>query len=205
MRRRVTGLCLAGGLLLALAMAPAEANRPARAARTPARTTAVEATEPATTPAPVASSSSAPAPVTTAPAVPTSSTPAASPAPSPAPSPFTTAGGTLLVGSLVLVGLLYAAARVIRRMPIARFLPSADGPIRIASRTHLGARESLCLVDVGTTTLLLAVTGQSIQTLHVWPDGVKTTPAPPSFAGPGATPSVPGQLRQLAARLSGGR
>ena len=196
MRRRVAGLCLAGGLLVAPVMAPAEATRPARAARTAARTTAVEATEPATPPATTAS-----APVTTAPSVPSSSTPTASPA----PSPFTTAGGTLLVGSLVLVGLLYAAARVIRRMPIARFLPSADGPIRIASRTHLGARESLCLVDVGTTTLLLAVTGQSIQTLHVWPDGVKTTPAPPSFAGPGATPSVPGQLRQLAARLSGGR
>jgi flagellar biogenesis protein FliO len=91
-------------------------------------------------------------------------------------------------------------------MPIARFLPSAEGPIRIASRTHLGARESLCLVDVGTTTLLLAVTGQSIQTLHVWPDGVRTTSAPAPFAGPGvAAPSVPGQLRELAARLTGSR
>jgi len=105
----------------------------------------------------------------------------------------------------VLVALLYAASRLVRRMPIARFLPSAEGPIRIASRTHLGTRESLCLVDVGTTTLLLAVTGQSIQTLHVWPDGVRPAPAT-TFAGPGlSAPSVPGQLRELAARLTGSR
>ena len=106
----------------------------------------------------------------------------------------------------MLVALLYAASRLVRRMPIARFLPSAEGPIRIASRTHLGTRESLCLVDVGTTTLLLAVTGQSIQTLHVWPDGVRPAAAPTTFAGPGlSAPSVPGQLRELAARLTGNR
>ena len=198
MRRAVAQAIVAGVVLLAPVMAPAESARSARATRAAARPPAVETPEPGVaTPAP----SSAPAPVQPS-VVPA---PVPSPAPTVAPPSLTSAGGTLLLGSLLLVGLLYAAARVMRRMPIARFLPSADGPIRIASRTHLGARESLCLVDVGTTTLLLAVTGQSIQTLHVWPDGVRTAPASPQFTGPGASPPVPGQLRALAARLSGGR
>ena len=197
MRRAVAQAIVAGVVLLAPVMAPAESARSARATRAAARPPAVETPEPSVaTPA-----SSAPAPVQPS-VVPA---PVPSPAPTVAPPSLTSAGGTLLLGSLLLVGLLYAAARVMRRMPIARFLPGADGPIRIASRTHLGARESLCLVDVGTTTLLLAVTGQSIQTLHVWPDGVRTAPASPQFTGPGASPPVPGQLRALAARLSGGR
>jgi flagellar biogenesis protein FliO len=198
MRRALPHVIVAGVMLLAPVTAPADSARSARATRAAARPPAAETPEPTVATLPPSS-----APVATpAPVVPT---PPPSPAPTVAPPSFTSAGGTLLLGSLVLVGLLYAAARLLRRMPIARFLPGADGPIRIASRTHLGARESLCLVDVGTTTLLLAVTGQSIQTLHVWPDGVRTASASPPFAGPGASPSVPGQLRALAARLSGGR
>lgn len=194
MRARVAAVLVVLALALAPVMALGQPTKPARAGRAQARAAAVEAEAPA--PAPVT-----PAPAAAAPA------PATAPGPSPsAPAPsFMSAGGTLLLGSLVLVGLLYGAARLMRRMPIARFLPSADGPIRIAARTHLGARESLCLVDVGTTTLLLAITAQSIQTLHVWPDGVKTAPMPGQFAGSGLRPSVPGQLRDLAARLSGGR
>src|SRR5262245_8390532 len=190
MRRALAHTIVAGVVVLAPVMAFADSPRSARATRAAARPPAVETPEPTVT---------TPAPAPVAPA------PQPSPAPTVAPPSFTSAGGTLLLGSLLLVGLLYAAARLLRRMPIARFLPSADGPIRIAARTHLGARESLCLVDVGTTTLLLAVTGPSIRTLHVWPDGVRTAPVPSQFAGPGASPSVPGQLRALAARLSGGR
>jgi flagellar biogenesis protein FliO len=202
MRRAVAQAIVAGVVLLAPVMTPAESARSARATRAASRPPALETPEPSVaTPAPTPAPSSTHAPVQPS-VVPA---PVPSPAPTVAPPSFTSAGGTLLLGSLLLVGLLYAAARLMRRMPIARFLPSADGPIRIASRTHLGARESLCLVDVGTTTLLLAVTGQSIQTLHVWPDGVRTAPASSQFTGPGASPPVPGQLRALAARLSGGR
>jgi len=120
-----------------------------------------------------------------------------------APS-FLTAGGTLLLGSLVLVALLYGASRLMRRLPIGRFLPGAEGPIRLVARTHLGTRESLCLIEIGSTTLLVAVTQQSVQTLHVWPDGVTSATAPPATPGP-ERPSPPGQLRALASRLSGSR
>jgi flagellar biogenesis protein FliO len=181
-------------VVLALALAPVmvlgQPAKPGRPGRAPARAAAVD-------------TEAAHAPVTPAPAA-APATASGSSQSAPAPS-IMSAGGTLLLGSLVLVGLLYGAARLMRRMPFARFLPRADGPIRIAARTHLGARESLCLVDVGPTTLLVAVTAQSIEALHVWPDGVRTAPPPGQFAGSGLRPSVPGQLRDLAARLSGGR
>jgi flagellar biogenesis protein FliO len=188
MRARAAAVLVALALVLAAALAQGQPVKAGRSGRASARPAAVEAEPAATAPAPTPAPAAAPAPAP----------------PAPAPS-IMSAGGTLLLGSLVLVALLYGATRLMRRMPIARFLPSADGPIRIAARTHLGARESLCLVDVGATTLLIAVTAQSIQTLHVWPDGVKTAPSPNPLGGPGLRPTVPGQLRDLAARLAGSR
>ena len=117
----------------------------------------------------------------------------------------------LLLGSLVLVVLLWAAARLVKRMPIGRLLPGTQGPIRVIARTHLGAKESLCLIDVAGSTILLAVTAQSIQTVHVWPQGAGTAapprdgagaPAPRSSAEP---PPLPGQLRNLQTWLRSAR
>lgn len=162
-----------------------------------------------------------PAPVVVAPPAPA---PAPPPAPvvapaAPAPSDgFLGAGGKLLIGSLVLTALLFGATRVVRKLPIARFLPSAtEGAIRITARVHLGARESLCLVEVQGTSLLVAITGQTMQTLHVWPDAA---PAPRTAAAAGlraeassftprppapAAPVVPGQLRNLQSWLASRR
>jgi flagellar biogenesis protein FliO len=192
MRPRLLGLVVAGALFLTPLIVGGETTKSSRSgARAAAKTAAV-----------IEKESAPPAPAPSAPA--STPTPALEPTPvppKPAPAPsFLSTGGTLLFGSLVLVGLLYAATRVMRRLPIGRFLPSADGPIRVTARTHLGARESLCLIDVGPTTLLVAITGQSLQTLHVWPDGVNAAARP--VAAPVA---VPGQLRELAARLSGTR
>lgn len=44
-----------------------------------------------------------------------------------------------------------------------------DGTIRILSRTYLGPKESLCLVQVGTDILLLGQTGSGITLLHTLP------------------------------------
>lgn len=44
-----------------------------------------------------------------------------------------------------------------------------DGTIRILSRTYLGPKESLCLVQVGTNILLLGQTGSGITLLHTLP------------------------------------
>lgn len=127
-----------------------------------------------------------------------------------APAPSIGADGwKLLVGSVVLVVLLLVAARVVKRLPLGRLLPNAEGPIRVVARTHLGPKERLCLIEVGSTSILLALTAQGIRTLHVWPQGVTpvaggAAPSTDRRGGPGS-PSIPGQLRSLASRLGAGR
>lgn len=133
----------------------------------------------------------------------TSRTPASSPAaaPVPASSSFMQPELRLLLGAAVLGLLLWGASRLLRRLPIARLLPSAQGPIRVVARTHLGAKESLCLIHVGSTSILLAITPTAIHTVHVWPDAAPAgVPAPP-----GEAPAVPGQLRNLQSWLAAAR
>jgi flagellar biogenesis protein FliO len=124
-------------------------------------------------------------------------------------SSLTGAGLKLLVGSVAMAALLYGAMRLVRRLPLGRFLPGTEGPIRVTARTYLGAKESLCLVDVGPASLLLAVSGQTVTTLHVWPEGLDVTPAgttrPETAWTPPAPPPLPGQLGALQARLRGRR
>ncbi len=115
-------------------------------------------------------------------------------------------GLKLLLGSLVLAGLLYGASRWLKRLPLARFLPGTDGPIKVIGRTHLGPKASLCLVEVGSTTLLVSMTGTTIQTLHVWPDGATGASGADrqGFKAPTAPAApAPGQLRHLESRLTG--
>ena len=127
---------------------------------------------------------------------------------SPAPAESLAGVGLkLLLGSLVLAALLYAASRWLKRLPLGRFLPGTDGPIKVIGRTHLGPKASLCLVEVGSTTLLVSMTGTTIQTLHVWPDGATATPGTDrqGFKSSTTTAAAPaaGQLRQLESRLTG--
>jgi flagellar biogenesis protein FliO len=191
MRPPLLGLLVAGALMMTPLTGEGQTTKASRSGLRPAKDAGVRENDIAPTPPPAVPVSPPPATVEPPPA-----------APKPAPtSPFLNTGGTLLFGSLLLVGLLYAATRAMRRLPIGRFLPTAEGPIRVVARTSLGARESLCLINVGPTTLLVAITTQSIQTLHVWPDGITAATRP---VAPG-TVSVPGQLRELAARLSGAR
>ena len=117
----------------------------------------------------------------------------------------------LLLGSLVLVVLLWGVSRLVKRLPIGRLLPGTQGPIRVIARTHLGAKESLCLIDVGGSAILLAVTGQGISTVHVWPHGVTPGATPREGLGaiaarpPVEPPAMPGQLRNLQTWLRGAR
>jgi len=159
----------------------ADAGRPAAA---PAAARASRPAAPAAAPAPPAVEPPAPA------------TPAAAP-PSPAGESLAGVGARLLLGALLLAGLLYGAARAMRRLPIARLLPGADGPIKVIGRAHLGPRGSLCLVEVEGTTLLVGVTASAIQTLHAWSRSADAAAAPARAA------AVPGQLRNLESRLTG--
>lgn len=71
-----------------------------------------------------------------------------------------TALGTVL--GLLALG-VYSYKRLSRRG--SRGAPT-DGTIRILSRTYLGPKESLCLVQVGTQVLLLGQTSAGITLLH---------------------------------------
>ena len=125
---------------------------------------------------------------------------------SPVPTPSLAGVGLkLLLGSLALAALLYGAARWLKRMPFAKFLPGADGPIKVIGRTHLGPKASLCLIEVGSTTLLVSMTGTAVQALHVWPEGVTLGPTADRQGGKASTASapVPGQLRHLESRVTG--
>lgn len=146
------------------------------------------------------------------PAASSSPAPAASRSAAPAEPPLTGsgdstsflgAGAKLLVASLALAGLLYLALRAARRLPISRFLPSADGPIRLVARTHLGSRESLCLIEVGSTRLLVGISAQGMETLHVWPDGGTGGAAAAGGPTPARGLEMPGQLRALQGRVPG--
>jgi flagellar biogenesis protein FliO len=197
-----------------------------RPARTPDRssaraTTAVAATAPAVAPARAAAAADTPATPEVKPAMPEVK-PAVAPAPAPpvamapaspaaAPRPSSTesmtgVGGKLLLASLALAALLYGASRVVRRLPLGNLLPSADGPIRVVARTHLGPKTSLCLLEVAGTTVLVAMTPTGMQTLHVWAEGEAPSPAAAlAAAAPRPAPATPGQLRGLETRITGKR
>ncbi|MBI4610317.1 MAG: flagellar biosynthetic protein FliO [Candidatus Rokubacteria bacterium] len=101
---------------------------------------------------------------------------------------------------------------MLRRLPLARFLPGGNGPIRIEGRTLLGPKEYLCLVRVGTRTILIGVSAGRIVPLDAWPEAEVATggvPAPTAWVGrgqadePEGNPHLPTQLRSLRARLGG--
>ena len=146
-----------------------------------------------------------PAPINQAGLAAPATTTLASPAPTDAAPSLAGVGLKLLLGSLVLAGLLYAASRWLKRTPFAKFLPGTESPIKVIGRTHLGPKASLCLVEVGSTTLLVSMTGTSIQTLHVWPDGATVAPGVDrqGFKLPAPAAPIPGQLRHLESRLTG--
>jgi flagellar biogenesis protein FliO len=110
-----------------------------------------------------------------------------------------------------MAALLWAGARLVKRLPVGRLLPRADGPIRVVARTHLGAKERLCLIEVGSTSILLALTPTQIQTLHVWPQGTPGVLVPDASSGLAPERSsldgvdVPGQLRDLRLRMTAPR
>ena len=128
-----------------------------------------------------------------------------------ASSAVTVGSVRLLAGALIVAVLLWGAARLVRRLPMGRLLPGAEGPIRVVSRTYLGARDSLCLIEVGPTTLLVAITATAVTTLHVWPDGVGGRAGARDQAQPGTGPAretmnvFPGQLEGLRTWLSTAR
>ncbi len=86
-------------------------------------------------------------------------------------------GGMLTQLTLGLVVVLAAAVGLswlLRRHVLPR-----GGAIRVIGGLPLGSRERLLLVEVDEVRLLIGVTSQQIQTLHVFPPALPFTLAPP--------------------------
>jgi flagellar protein FliO/FliZ len=94
--------------------------------------------------------------------------------------------GTLfetLFGLLIVLGCIVLVAWLLKRTN--RFHTSANGQLKIIAGLALGARERIVLVQVGEQQLLVGITPQQIQTLHVLDkpiDSEETTPVSASFA-----------------------
>lgn len=89
----------------------------------------------------------------------------------------------LLLGLLLVVGLIFLLAWVMRR--VQQVGPRGGQVIKLISSQALGPRERLLLVQVGGEQVLLGITPGRITTLHVMSEPVhlpEGEPASPEFA-----------------------
>ena len=91
--------------------------------------------------------------------------------------PAVVSGGMLTqltLGLVVVLALAVGLSWLLRRHVLPR-----GGAIRVIGGLPLGSRERLLLVEVDEVRLLIGVTSQQIQTLHVFPPALPFTLAPP--------------------------
>lgn len=120
---------------------------------------------------------------------------AAEPAAQQAPAPTASvAGGViasgvggqvlqLLLGLLLVIGLIFGLAWLMRRVQSAG--PGGAQAIQVVSTRAIGPRDRLVLVQVGKEQILLGVTPGQITSLHVLAEPIEvagTQAAPPEFA-----------------------
>ena len=81
-----------------------------------------------------------------------------------------TSMATLGIGLLVVVGLIFACAWLVRRM--SGLTGMNTGAMKVISVMALGARERIALIDVAGTQILVGITPTAIRTLHVFEEPV---------------------------------
>lgn len=96
----------------------------------------------------------------------------------------------LLLSLLLVIGLILAAAWLLRRL--SRLQGSSAGHLRIIGGLSLGSRERVILIEAGGTHLLLGVAPGRVQTLHVYPE-----PPAPVGAGSSESPPFAGRLQAI--------
>lgn len=77
---------------------------------------------------------------------------------------------TLGIGLLVVVGLIFGCAWLVRRM--SGLTGMNTGTMKVLSVMALGARERIALIDVAGTQILVGITPSAIRTLHVFDEPV---------------------------------
>ena len=89
----------------------------------------------------------------------------------------------LMLGLLVVVGLIFALAWLLRR--VQQIGPRGNQAIKLVSSQILGPRDRLLLVQVGSEQILLGISAGRITPLHVLKEPVQLSdgePATPEFA-----------------------
>lgn len=85
-----------------------------------------------------------------------------------------------MLGLLLVLGCIALLAWLLKRT--GRFQTSANGELKIIAGIALGPRERAVLLQVGEQQLLVGVTSQQIQTLHILEQPIVTTTAKDSTA-----------------------
>jgi flagellar protein FliO/FliZ len=98
------------------------------------------------------------------------------------------AGGAFEVTLALVVVVAFIAVLAWLARRTRRFGGANAGRIQVLSEQAFGVKERCVLVRVGETDILVGVTQNSINTLHVFPVGANTA-APP--VAPDATPKLP--------------
>ncbi|MCG8325457.1 MAG: flagellar biosynthetic protein FliO [Thiotrichales bacterium] len=89
--------------------------------------------------------------------------------------PISSAGlGQVILGLLLVLAVIFVITWVLKRVP--GFQTMGQGTMRIIDSMHVSPRERLLLVEIADQQLLLGVTNQSINTLHVLPEPVSRLP-----------------------------
>lgn len=87
----------------------------------------------------------------------------------------------MLVGLLVVLGIIFAMAWLIRRMGHVQV--RMQGVLKVLGGISIGQRERIVLVQVGEQQLLIGVAPGQIRTLHVLNKPVAGDAAPNQFSG----------------------
>lgn len=84
----------------------------------------------------------------------------------------------VMLGLLLILGLLFAAATFLRKFNGGRAF-GGNGPMRLVGGLMIGTRERIVLIEVGDDWLVVGITPGQIRTLHTMPKGE----LPPAAAG----------------------
>jgi len=71
-----------------------------------------------------------------------------------------------VAGLLAVIGMIFVAAWIVRRLSGGQF-GQGSGVIKILATQPIGTKERICLIDVGGQQVLVGITAQSMQTLMV--------------------------------------
>lgn len=72
---------------------------------------------------------------------------------------------TTAMGLVVVLGVIVASSKILRRFVPGLGAAYGDGPIHLLYRTHLGPKQSLCLIRCGSSLYLVGVTAEHMHTL----------------------------------------